>query len=72
MDYDGAMAPGFQTAIRLPLDMLERIDAIASKHGLSRSEALRRCVDEGLPIVEAILAAEEKARDAARRKALGK
>jgi AraC-like DNA-binding protein len=52
--------------------MLARIDALCERFGMSRSEVLRRCAEEGLPIVEAILDAEQKARDAARRKALGK
>lgn len=66
------MAPSFQTGVRIPNEMLARVDALSERFGMSRSEVLRRCAEEGLPILEAILAAEEKARDAARRKALGK
>lgn len=66
------MAPTFQTAVRIPNEMLARIDALCERFGMSRSEVVRRCAEEGLPIVEAILDAEQKARNAARRKALGK
>lgn len=39
-------------AVRWPVDVLARVDAVAARTGLDRSAVLRLAVVEGLPAVE--------------------